>query len=207
MCEWAVPLLAKVPVLSRSAGISTSSGREFSYAVQLLVRKKRRWDLASAVGLSYSELFDHCTSMLSNETDNLSGEIRATCHIAQLNLMARILEIDPSRSCLAAWESRKVITWSVEVAKTTLALPVFARKLESRLPSRPMDWYDGVMMTWADGIGTTAANHFSGPAVEAVECDLLFIIEVWSADALDSQLGKPLSAQIYIYCHKPENIF
>lgn len=194
MCQAAIPLLAKMrewialnPFTPQSLITSILSAEHLMHAIVTIVQQEWSLDLVKATGFTRNEILNHTINLPANTSDSASEEERIECRFMQVNVLNALFKLDSSASFIAAFASEKALTWSVRAMRSIFAytastpnsvsVPVFA------LPNR----LNGAVLFCADIL--KHPFHIRELSVEAVDCDLVFLFEIWSVNASSKHLG------------------
>lgn len=58
------------------------------------------------------------------------------------------------------------------------------------------DWHDGMVLMWRDILVQAVEREDARPATEAFDANVIFLLEIWSVDALEHQIGGDLQQHI-----------
>lgn len=192
MCQAAIPLLTKVrgclsvlPGTKGSIASSILSADQLTKALRSIERQGRFIDIEKVAGSSYKSLLSQCMDLSIYPTESSTDKQQLICRLSQLNIINAIFIRQAAQKSLAAYASKRALTWSVQTVKNLLAFPDHASvpALDSN------QTFTGAARFW-NVLLISASKYNDRILLEATECNLLFLYETWSVEsAKDEDLG------------------
>jgi hypothetical protein len=129
-------------------------------------------------GLPYFELVRQCVTSAGHDPEDLK------IPIVEINLLISMIHIDGDPVFQDVIASQKIVTWSASIMRLAMSyhesIFVTVRQKGRRLDHQ---LYDRMISTFEIILGRACVTGDDRAAVEAVNCGVLHLVEVWSRDA------------------------
>lgn len=152
-------------------------------------------NVAALTGLSYDQLIRQCLDAPGNgkfgdtlEQPQIYSQMH---HLSTINIL---LDVDHSPALNAVVSTQHLISYSATLMKAIETTPQYAHDTDPNRDSSSYDWHDSMILMWRDIFVEALERKDERPAVEAFDTKVVFLLEIWSVDALENQIGRHFTA-------------
>lgn len=191
----AVPFIVKLrrfnriipahPTAPLATSLAQDSARHLTRCIRVIQRQKHDAtlsnDFSQLAGCSHRDFVHQCSSYWHDAPNSL------ICHRDQASLVAAVVALDPSRRLVEALAVEKMIPLTATLVRST-------RDLRNPCPEEDSDsdgtsagwargvyddWFDEMITMWRRTLERAAEASDAAIAIQAVDCNLLFLLEWW----------------------------
>lgn len=150
-----------------------------------------RLKVAELAGMSYLELVTQSLNAPGNGDENcVLEQPQIYCRMHQTSFIDAIIDADSSPDLNAAISSKRIVTFSATLMKAIEKTPQYAHSTDPNRDPSSFDWHDTMVIMWRLILEGASKRNDPRPAVEAVEANVVFLLETWSIHAFENQTGE-----------------